>query len=251
MSGNTIVYFFYIRLAGVNIEVECISKRVYSDYIRYLAQFEKPDFVVSIDREKLLSEYSSFSKKLSNTLNRHLSIELENIESIVICRTIAIKILQWDAFLFHGSVLALNNNAYMFTAPSGTGKTTRTELWLNEFPSSLVVNGDKPLLKVATNEVYACGTPWAGKEGWNTNTMVPLRAIFLLERAEEDSIEEISFSKAFFFLLQQTYHPSDPEAMRKTIQLLKALEGKVKFYRFRSTPTPESIRLAYETARPR
>ena len=159
-----------------------------------------------------------------------------------------------DTFLMHGSVVALDNQAYMFTAPSGVGKTTRTRLWLDLYPDSIVVNGDKPLIKITSTEAIACGTPWCGKEGWNTNTMVPLRAIFLLERAdegEESSCEEISLGKAFPFLLQQTHRPEDPDLMRKTLSLLKSLEGKVKIYRFRSTPTEDSVRLAYETARPR
>lgn len=81
--------------------------------------------------------------------------------------------------------------------------------------------------------------------------MVPLRAIFLLERNDKDNIEEISLGKAFPMLLQHTHHPADADTMRKTIELLKALEGKVKIYRFGSTPTIKSIHLAYETARPR
>ena len=58
------------------------------------------------------------------------------------------------------------------------------------------------------NEVIACGTPWCGKEGWNTNIMVPLRAVFLLERAEEDSIEEISLGQAFAITDITTVAPS-------------------------------------------
>ena len=157
-------------------------------------------------------------------------------------------------FMLHGASIATDNCAYIFTAPSGVGKSTRAKIWLDEYPGSFIVNGDKPLIKITEDSVLACGTPWCGNEGWNTNTMVPLQAIFLLERADEgekSNIEEVSLGKAFSVLLQQIYRPSDPALMRKTIELLKALDGKVKFYRFRSTPTPEAICLAYETARPR
>ena len=68
---------------------------------------------------------------------------------------------------------------------------------------------------------------------------------------EENSVTEISIGKAFPFLLKQAYYPTDPDARRKTIWLLKSLEGKVKFYRFHSAPTHEAVKLAYETARPR
>ena len=82
--------------------------------------------------------------------------------------------------------------------------------------------------------------------------MVPLKTIFLLERAneeEESSVEEVSISKAFPILLQQTHLPKDLYLMKKTLYLLKSLEGKVKIYKFRSSPTKESVKLAFETAK--
>ena len=116
------------------------------------------------------------------------------------------------------------------------------------------MSGDKPLIKIEENEVLACGTPWSGKEGLNTNIMVPLRAVFLLERADEgekSSIKEVSLGEAFPFVLQQVYRPVEPELMRKTILLLKIMAGRVKFYKFRSARTHEAVKLAYETARPK
>ena len=110
-----------------------------------------------------------------------------------------------------------------------------------------------PFIKVTDTQLLACGSPWCGKEGWNTNTMVPLRAIFILERVcegEENSIEELSIGKALPTLLQQTYIPEDAHLAKSVINLLMNFNGKVKFYKFRSAPTPDAVRLAYETARP-
>lgn len=81
-------------------------------------------------------------------------------------------------------------------------------------------------------EAFACGTPWCGKEQMETNCMVPLKAIVLMERGDDNSIREISFGDAFAFLLQQTYQPDEPEAMRKTLKLFAQLKDRVKFYRF-------------------
>lgn len=176
------------------------------------------------------------------------------IESVYIFHKIYESMPLFDVFGLHGCTIAKGGYAYIFVAPSGTGKSTRAQIWMETYPDSIIVNGDKPLIKITETEAIACGTPWCGKEEWNTNTMVPLRSIFLLERAqkeEESTIQEISFGKAFQTLLLQTYHPSNSDNMRKTVQLLKSLEGKVKFYHFRSSPTPDAIRLAYETARPK
>ena len=122
---------------------------------------------------------------------------------------------------------------YIFSAASGTGKTTHICKWLRHLPKAFVVNGDKPFLKFKNDgTVLACGSPWAGKENLYTNTMVPLKAIVLMERAEENHIEQISFAEAFPFLLQQIYRPINEEKMRKTLQMLQRLSLAVTFWRF-------------------
>ena len=143
------------------------------------------------------------------------------------------------------------DQAYMITAPSGTGKTTRLRFWLQQIPGSYVVNGDKPLISLRDEQVYACGTPWCGKEGLQTPVDVPLKAIFILERAdegEETTVTELRMSEAFPQLLSQTNRPADAALMVKTLHLMSAMEGKVVFFRLRSNRIPEEIRKAYEAA---
>ncbi len=253
MDKKTVEYFKII-IAGRKIEIECNYRIVFNQCRNYLANFTNPDSVIKTPAEEIAAE--RFDAPEMHVHDPDISVRYadEFTELRVVYKKIAEKLLQFDTFLMHGSVVSTKNVSYMFTATSGVGKSTRTKIWLDEYPGSFVVNGDKPLIKITDTEVLACGTPWCGSEGWNTNTMVPLRAIFLLERAgedEPDSIEEVSLGKAFPFLLQQTYRPADPDLMRKTIDLLKAMEGKVRFYKFRSHPTAESVRLAYETARPK
>ena len=248
------VEFIQVVLSNVRIEIECLHRNTFRLFRDYLSNFKTPDFVVSVTENEISAERKVYSHLISGSTICIITDSDLSIESAVLHRKIANAMVAYSTFLIHGAVVATAGNAYMLTAPSGTGKSTRTKLWLEEYSDSIIVNDDKPFIKISDDTVLACGTPWCGKEGWNTNTMVPLRAIFLLERAEEgeeNSIEEVSLGKAFPFLLQQTYRPSDPDLMRKTIQLLKALEGKVKFYKFRSAPTPEAVRLAYETARPK
>ena len=95
-----------------------------------------------------------------------------------------------------------------------------------------VVNGDKPLIQITGTQAIACGTPWCGKEKMNTNIMVPLKAIVLMERGESNEIKEISYSEAFTTLLQQTYRPNDAGKMRKTLFLLSRMKGLIRFSRF-------------------
>ena len=96
------------------------------------------------------------------------------------------------------------------------------------------MNGDKPFIIVrqAGELPLACGSPWAGKENLQTNAMVPLKSIVLLERAEENRMERVSFGQAFPFLLQQVYHPENEEKMRKTLRLMQRMSSAVSFWRF-------------------
>ena len=251
-------YYLRLRIAGINIELNCIYGNAFSSFSAYLSKFDIPDIRIAIthndiDNERLLYPELKAAKDVAVDSERvAVTYDYGCLEPVIAFKKITDAVISFNTFLIHGSVVSNKNCAYMFTAPSGVGKSTRTKIWLEEYSDSIIVNGDKPFIRITEHEAIACGTPWCGKEGWNTNIMVPLKAVFLLERAaegEESSIEQITIGKAFPDLLQQTHQPDDPNAMRKTIQLLMAMGEKVKLYRFRSTPTPEAIRLAYETTR--
>ena len=243
-----------------NVSIAGTKITIYNHYLatskwfnNYIATFAKPDLSISYSYADIIAERQK--DRLANSIlvqnNVAVSQSGEYYESAIILQKLADSMLEFNTLLVHGSVVALNNQAYMFTAPSGVGKSTRTKLWLDLYPGSIVVNGDKPFIKITDTEIIACGTPWCGKEGWNTNTMVPIKAIFILERIEQgenSSVEEVSLGRAFPSLLQQIYHPEDSTLMRKTLSLLKDLDNKVKIYKFRSAPTLEAVRLAFETA---
>lgn len=246
-SGDMPVYCFHMTLAGLNIEVECRNIRDFADCYDYVTDSKITDISVRASDDDIANERIERTNRMG--YQSFITEEMKGIESQVIYRMIADQMLSYNTILMHGSVVAMNNKAYMFIAPSGTGKTTRTKLWIEAYPNSYVVNGDKPLVRVTDTKVIACGSPWCGKEGWNTNVMIPLKGILLLERANDNqsSISEINMREAFPVLLQQTYRKADITSTMKTIQLLFDMEKKVKFYRFRSTPDIESISLAYET----
>ena len=156
------------------------------------------------------------------------------IKTPCILKKFSDALLDYDIMLMHGAVVAVNNKSYLFTAPSRTGKSTHIGLWLDHLPDAFIVNGDKPFIRFNTDgTILACGSPWAGKENMYTNTMVPLKSIILMERAEDNHIEQISFSEAFPLLFQQVYRPVDVKKMRKTLRLLQKLDPTVSFYRFK------------------
>ena len=250
MSKEQVSEYIKVELAGVKFEIECFYQRTYSFFRDYLASFDKPDYTLSvtkseIDRNRRIVSYISDDDTLSIVTDSDSHNEIS-----ILFKKITNALMEHSTLLMHGTVVGMGDNAFMITAPSGTGKSTRARIWLEEYPESIILNGDKPFITVTDTSVIACGTPWCGKEGWNTNAMIPLRAILLLERADEDEnnmIERISAQEAFPFLMRQTYCEHDSVDIKRVVQLLKKIECKVKLYRFHSVPTPEAIHLAYET----
>ena len=234
---------FVLQLAGLFVGVNSISWEFMSECGKYLApNIEKTDFEISWSEKEMWEEALIVQKE-----DGHAPAP-DAIEGLTAFKKITNQVLTFSTFLMHGAVVAVDfKTSFMFTAKSGTGKTTHIRKWLENAPGAFVVNGDKPLIKIAGEEAIAYGTPWCGKEHLNTNIGVPLRAIVLMERSEDNAIEEITFSQAFPTLLQQTYRPADADKMRKTLSLLSALNGKMKFYRFRfNNLKPDAFRVSYE-----
>lgn len=241
---------FLIRLAGRTVEIHSRYENIKTFCCDYLCSDQTgPDITVTITDTDIEREGEK-ARRADIKSGVTVTHSPARLEITAAHRKIAAAMTAFDTFLMHGPVISTAGQGYMISAPSGIGKTTRIKLWAEYIPDSLVINGDKPLLRVAEGTVTAYGTPWCGKEGMNINKAVPLRAIFLLERSDAgNDIREMSFSEAFPMLLRQTFRPDDIETGKQTLRLLKAMEGKVKVYRFRSEPTVEAVRLAWKTAK--
>ena len=111
-----------------------------------------------------------------------------------------------------------------------------------------MVNDDKPMIHVPTAEgakAIVYGTPWNGKHHLGSNISAPLKAICVLERAQENRISEISWREVFPELLQSVYRPMDREQLIKTLEIVDHLKNKVRFYRLGCNMERESAWMSY------
>ena len=195
-----------------------------------------------VEHERICSDRSAISegREPGKTPDAYL-------ESLAVYRKIAEGMVDFDTFLFHGSVVAVDGEAYLFTAKSGTGKSTHTALWRDLFGErAVMINDDKPLLRVCEDRVIVYGTPYNGKHKLGTNTSAPLRAICILERAAENTIRPVTANEAYRTLVQQTYRPRESGALAKTLSLLDRAIGLVGLYRLGCNMDIEAARVAYE-----
>lgn len=210
---------FTVQLAGISIGVRANYPETLALCRDYFTQLP-PAFSVTIEQDDLAKERLLYPKGASKTL----------VEKTALHRKISNALIPYDIVLFHGSAIAVDGAAYIFTAPSGTGKTTHTRLWLSQLPQAHVLNGDKPFLKVDEGRVLVCGTPWQGKENYGTNEILPLKAICVLTRDTENHIESLSYEAALAPLIQQTYKPRDTDLFLRTLQLIGVIGHSARLY---------------------
>ena len=159
--------------------------------------------------------------------------EPEYLETLAVYRKISEILPSNDGYLFHAAVIEANGVAIAFTAKSGTGKTTHIRLWKKVFGDRVgIVNGDKPLMRFIDGKLYAFGTPWSGKENYNRNVGIPLHAIVILNRGDENKIEKISPKEAAPKFLSQIYLPKNNNALfLQTLALADKTLKDVPVYR--------------------
>lgn len=167
------------------------------------------------------------------------------LESLPVYRKICERLIQDNIVLFHCSALQLKGKAYLFTAPSGTGKSTHARLWREYFGGDVqMINDDKPLLQISPEKVTVFGTPFAGKEGRQTNTSAPVAGIVLLHQDTQNKIRRLSQEEAYPHLLAQTYRPKEPMAIVKTMGLVEQLVA-LPIYSLGCTISTEAVEIAY------
>lgn len=229
------------RIADFNIEIACIYSGTAKMLEPYLYnQDAAADFsVFATDAE--IAEMDAEFKKLYGDTKHNASY----IERLVIHKKISDEVLSRDAFMMHGALVEYEGTGYMFTAQSGTGKTTHVCLWKKVFGDGVhIVNGDKPILRLIDGELYAYGTPWCGKEGYNINTRVKLSKLCFVSRADDNSIVKISEIEAISRLMSQV-EIVESRDLAAQLAMLDVLVSKCDMYLLKCNMDDEAATVAY------
>ena len=236
---------FKVKLAGKVISVEAnydTTERFCSDYLTD----ETAEVSVSVSDEDVAAEKLKSKKERALEGLPEWDPPLPYLETLALYRKIAESLVDFGIILFHGSAVALDGEVYLFTAKSGTGKSTHTRLWREVFGERCVmINDDKPLISVKDGEVLVYGTPWNGKHRLGVNSSAPLKAICILERGERNVIREENASVTFPEILSQTYRFASPIGMTKTLQTLDKMLKQIKVYRLNCNMDREAAEVSY------
>ena len=231
---------FVIEIAGLALGIDnrfAFVERMCKGYI--------------VDKEPLFTVRVS-SEKIAEALeNADPGVVLEDpegyTESICLYREICRVLPRYDAFLFHSAAIEYKGRAYLFSAPSGTGKSTHIRLWRRNFGSAIdIINGDKPIVRKNSDGVFcAYGTPWCGKERWQENRSAPVAAVCFLERGEKDEALPMEKRAAADALFGQVIYPTDPVDAMRLLTLADEFLTGTAIYKLRCTPTNEAAFVAF------
>ena len=160
------------------------------------------------------------------------------------------RLLNYDGLYLHSSAIEWEGKAYLFSGPSGMGKSTHTRLWQSVYPDTRVFNDDKPALRCLDGRWYAYGTPWCGKDGININRKVPLGGICFLRRGETNSIRRLTPLEATVRIISQTTRKfKTEERLDLLLSHVEKLAAMIPVYELHCLPDADAARLSSETMR--
>lgn len=128
------------------------------------------------------------------------------------------ELLRFKGTFLHASAVLLDGKAYLFSANSGTGKSTHTEKWCRLF-GARYLNDDKPVLRLIDGVWMAYGTPWSGKHDLSSPEGAPVGGIAFLQRGTENSICPMPSHKAVPNLMAQSLWKLNRSQMQVQLEL--------------------------------
>lgn len=228
---------FTIKIAGHTAQVHSLFDSTAHYCGRYLTE-EPPEFSITVTKEDLEAEQASLLAEARREGIRPRVFPDPFLDRSVIQNKLAQQLLAYDILLLHGSAVAVDGKGYLFTADCGTGKSTHTRFWRETFGErAVIVNDDKPFVKLTGEGVFLCGAPWSGKHGLDTNITVPLNGICILRRGSENRIASLSPEKALPQLQKQCNAPDSP--------LVEQLCRSVPLWQMECTKDPSAAAVSY------
>ena len=187
-------------------------------------------------------------KCLDEQLELYKGATQESLEYLYVGTAFNLKLLEYNGMFLHSSTVVADGQAYSFSAPCGTGKSTHANLWLKYLGErAYIINDDKAAFRKIDEKYYVYGTPFSGKNDINVDTRAELKAICFVDQAKENSIERISPDDAVPLIISQTVRPSSPERMIMMCDFIDELIAAVPVYRLKCNMDIDAAKLSYET----
>jgi hypothetical protein len=224
----------HYRIAGITVEMDTFGRTEKQAEPYLCEKTEQADITMVQAAEHMQKKYPYLT--------------LDESEHIITCKQFYHYLLDFRGMMLHASAVVMDGFAFLFSADSGTGKSTHTKLWqeLYGYDKVLMLNDDKPALRLEGGRWYAYGTPWSGKTDQNLNMRVPLGGICLLERGQTNEIVPYCGMRVVYDLLQQTMRPATVEYRAMILDLLDNLIENIPVWKLKCNMDLEAARVSHD-----
>lgn len=159
-------------------------------------------------------------------------LEIVNIEQIL---------NKFNAFILHSSVIKWRDKGILFSAPSGTGKSTQADLW-EKYEGAEIINGDKAGIRKMNGKWTVYGLPIAGTSGIYKNKKAEISHIIVLKQGKENKLTKLSPREAFIKLYSETIvHTWDKEFQENIINMITDVVKSVQIYQYECLPDKSAV----------
>ncbi len=143
----------------------------------------------------------------------------------------------------HGSAINYKGDVILFSAPSGTGKSTHARMWKTLYKDDVSwVNDDKPLLKVEESGIYVYGAPFSGQHHSNTNEKKPLKAIVFLKQGVTDDVTLLSEKEALKHLMINTLRPTEEALWDNALKQFEVILKQIPIYHLDASLSTKAVK---------
>lgn len=155
------------------------------------------------------------------------------------------RLMKYFGSYIHSSALVFDGKAYLFSAYSGTGKSTHTRKWVKRFGDrAVVINDDKPSFRLVDGKCIIYGTPFAGGTDIQKNTSAELGALVFIERSEKNSLEKIPPAKSVSLLLSQSPGRANERVGERQLEMFSEILTKYPAYLLKCNMNDEAVDVA-------
>ena len=171
--------------------------------------------------------------------SRKMALNIQSVLSSIMLETL---LLRHGRGVLHASYIRLPNGcSLLFSAPSGTGKSTQAELW-RRYRNAQIINGDKAIVYLASEGVSVSSLPLCGSSGICRNVSGPLQAIVTLSKSRENRICRLGGKDAVKALLSQLYiQRGETEAVAGALALASEVAGRVPVFHLSCLPEISAV----------
>lgn len=233
---------FVMEIAGFAIEVQVLFETTRFYCRDYLTDCE-PEYFVRVNLDLILREQELLDLEADEDGLKRRKFTEPFLERSAIQRRVAELLADRNVLLMHGSTVAVDGQAFLFTAACGTGKSTHTRLWREVFGDrAVMVNDDKPFLRFEDGTVFAYGSPWSGKHGLANRVRFPLKGICVLSRGTENLIRRAAPADVIDMLRHQCFLPEGDSPVPEQVEELSEL---VALWEMSCTKEPSAALVSY------